>query len=341
MLLLVLLCVVWSPVSAAKDDKDGSFIPGEDKDNNLDGVSSTTPTSLRRRKLHQGKRLATFQGRRLAGCESGRVSSSRGPPPPRTPEPPPRIPKDRRRRRLRDRISLIDGFQEGDEADVVVRSGSSIHDSKNGRGGNGRGGRGGDDDDDSGGDGSSSGGGGGGSGNEEGTEQEQPEQGGTEEGGAEEETNEEGTDEEEVDTEEGIDCEDEPNGPESGGVIEDTPKTYIIRYRDDMSDQAMISIANTVEFEVESSGGQIEQVYTEVLNGMAATLTKDSVEELLKNPGVESVVEDTIVFIDDATWGIDRIDQATGRNNAYRWQGNTNAGDGVNVCVSELNVLLG
>jgi hypothetical protein len=108
-----------------------------------------------------------------------------------------------------------------------------------------------------------------------------------------------------------------------------------------MSDQAMISIANTVEFEVESSGGQIEQVYTEVLNGMAATLTKDSVEELLKNPGVESVVEDTIVFIDDATWGIDRIDQATGRNNAYRWQGNTNAGDGVNVCVSELNVLLG
>ncbi|KAL3899421.1 MAG: hypothetical protein SGARI_006463 [Bacillariaceae sp.] len=216
---------------------------------------------------------------------------------------------------------LIDGFVEGDEANVTPnsvvtttgRTGASIHDTKAGRGGADRGRRGGDDDD--GGSGSSS------------SEEEEEEDAGTD-----------------------PDCEDDsenpdsvpppppPENPGSGGgdgTEDDGPKTYIITYKEDMNNQATIDTANTVEFAVESTGGQIEQVYTEVLNGMAATLTKDAAMQLMNEPGVEAVVEDTINYIDAIPWGTDRIDQWTGRNSNYRYQWNKNAGSGVNVCVSE------
>lgn len=349
--LLLALLLMATQIAAATDNdraKDNPFLSAEygeviaeDRQNivnnhrdNDDGSSAAKPQSLRRRQLQKKRKLATFPGRKLAtGCEGGRTSttnndkntSPRGPPPSRLPDPPERPVKNgRRHRRLRDRTSLIDGVVEGDEADVTTpsdnsqasfgRTGVSIHDSKAGRGGADRGSRGGDDDD----------------------------------GGSSKEDEEETVEEEEEPTEEEVveadpDCEDDVENPDFGDGIQDNgQKTYIITYKENMDNEAMIDTAATVEFTVESNGGQIEQVYTEVLNGVAATLTKEAAIELSQNPGVESVEEDSIAYIDQgpATWGIDRIDQQNGRNNNYRWLGNTNAGNGVNVCVRETSILL-
>ncbi|PRY50490.1 subtilisin family serine protease [Geodermatophilus tzadiensis] len=60
-------------------------------------------------------------------------------------------------------------------------------------------------------------------------------------------------------------------------------------------------------------GGSIDHVYTAALRGYAVTLSEAAASRLAAQPGVVAVERDQVVRVDatqdDATWGLDRIDQ--------------------------------
>jgi subtilisin family serine protease len=72
-----------------------------------------------------------------------------------------------------------------------------------------------------------------------------------------------------------------------------------------------------------------EHVYEEVLNGFAASLTPGQLATLRADKRIQSIEEDqkavSIATQTNPTWGLDRIDQRSGRNNAYTYNG-TGAG---------------
>jgi subtilisin family serine protease len=88
-----------------------------------------------------------------------------------------------------------------------------------------------------------------------------------------------------------------------------------------------------------ASGGRVRHVYAEVLDGFAAELPAAAVEALRRNPRVTAVVPDTPVSIDttqpDPTWGLDRVDQRSGRNGTYDYD---TTGAGVTVYVVDSGI---
>ena len=62
-----------------------------------------------------------------------------------------------------------------------------------------------------------------------------------------------------------------------------------------------------------SRGGDVEHVYTHVLQGYSAKLDKQALAAVKADPNVDYVEQDRVVGLDTtqtgATWGLDRIDQ--------------------------------
>jgi hypothetical protein len=96
----------------------------------------------------------------------------------------------------------------------------------------------------------------------------------------------------------------DPGGPAVAGPSFDLENSWIVVLADGVDPRAVVS----------ESGAQVRFVYRTVLNGFAAELTPAQVAELRADPAVAYVERDgaarlmTTQF--NATWGIDRIDQA-------------------------------
>jgi len=86
------------------------------------------------------------------------------------------------------------------------------------------------------------------------------------------------------------------------------PGNYIVVFKDSVADPAAES-----DRKVRALGGLRRHAYTRVLKGFAASLPDSAVERLRGDPDVASIEQDQEVSIDDvedqATWGLDRIDQ--------------------------------
>ncbi|MFC5193160.1 S8 family peptidase [Algoriphagus aquatilis] len=87
---------------------------------------------------------------------------------------------------------------------------------------------------------------------------------------------------------------------------------------------------------------QIGQVYGHVVTGFAATLTPAQVEALRKDDKVDHIEEDGLVYANaevtqsPATWGLDRVDQATRPlSNSYSY---THTGQGVKVFILDTGI---
>jgi hypothetical protein len=316
---------------AVGQNVDGPFLGAQDTDlsakelegNKPQSSSNAEATATTGQDMPKARALSTFKVRRDDGerprsdCQSGRVSNvedyNKYVPKPEE-LPPRRNPpqQDQGRRRLRDRSSIISGFAAGDEAalrsdkniavDLRGKKGSWINGDEN------ESGRGGGDD----GNGDSNG-------------------------------------EDDIADTDGIDCiEEETNTADSGSdaafVAEqlEKAKTYIIVYKTGLDDLAMITTDSSVQSVVQSAGGEVKYEYSVVINGIAATLTQDAIFELQKNPGVESITEDKMFYIDTASWGTDRIDESSlPMDNFYKWEADTQAGAGINVFVRQTDTIVG
>lgn len=94
-------------------------------------------------------------------------------------------------------------------------------------------------------------------------------------------------------------------------VSQPTPGRYIVVFKSSVSDPA--TQADQV---VRALGGQLHHVYTHALQGFAATLPEAALPGLRNNPLVDYLEVDQTVALqqtspeNNATWGLDRIDQA-------------------------------
>lgn len=77
-----------------------------------------------------------------------------------------------------------------------------------------------------------------------------------------------------------------------------------------LNDEDGFTALNTVIGQALSSDGtELKHTYEAALNGFAAVLSRDTVEELRQNPAVAYIEADRYVSIDAASWGLDRMDQ--------------------------------
>lgn len=95
------------------------------------------------------------------------------------------------------------------------------------------------------------------------------------------------------------------------GASRPIPGRYIVTFRPDVAD-ARAAAASAMQ----GTGGQLHHTYTKAIKGFAATLPDAAAEALRHNPHVASVEQDQTVSLqqlaspeNQATWGIDRIDQ--------------------------------
>lgn len=87
------------------------------------------------------------------------------------------------------------------------------------------------------------------------------------------------------------------------------PGRYIVVFKDSVADPMGDS-----ERKVRSMGGRRHHAYTKVLKGFAASLSDEAVRKLREDPDIAYIEQDQTVHTTDvetqATWGLDRIDQA-------------------------------
>lgn len=89
------------------------------------------------------------------------------------------------------------------------------------------------------------------------------------------------------------------------------PGRYIVTYKDSVADPVAES-----DRKVRELGGRRHHAFTKVVKGFAATLSDEAVRRLREDPQVETIEQDQTVHAlvsgaeSQATWGLDRIDQA-------------------------------
>lgn len=92
------------------------------------------------------------------------------------------------------------------------------------------------------------------------------------------------------------------------------------------------------------AGGQLHHVYTAAIKGFAATLPDNALAALRNNPNVQAIEQDQTVSLaaelatqDQATWGLDRIDQADRPLDSqyHYWPG---AGSGITAFIIDTGI---
>jgi subtilisin family serine protease len=110
---------------------------------------------------------------------------------------------------------------------------------------------------------------------------------------------------------------------------------YIVVFKDSVRNPAAASAR-----QAKSSGSKVDFVYRSALKGYAARIPVNRVASVRSDPSVAYVVRDTRVHVDTtqsgATWGLDRIDQASRPlNGTYTY---TNTGAGVKAYIIDTGI---
>ncbi len=130
------------------------------------------------------------------------------------------------------------------------------------------------------------------------------------------------------------------------------PDHYIVVYKSNNLVRASAADGDTGSVmgadiaSVEAMGGTIEQTYTSALTGFSAVMSPEALKKLRQNPDIDYIEQDQVVSITDdievntiqnnATWGLDRIDQITGIDGKYTYYLN---GTGVHAYVIDTGIL--
>jgi subtilisin family serine protease len=121
------------------------------------------------------------------------------------------------------------------------------------------------------------------------------------------------------------------------------PNSYIVVLDQDPSGAAgdVVQAATDADLVILSTtSGRVTQVYAHAINGFAAEMTEADALALSRDPRVRFVEEDSIMEIvttqSNATWGIDRIDQAARPlSGTYTY---TSTGSGVNAYIIDTGI---
>ncbi len=94
--------------------------------------------------------------------------------------------------------------------------------------------------------------------------------------------------------------------PDEGRI----PNSYIVVFKEDVTD-----VAGETDKLAKQIGGKANYIYQHALKGFAIKVPEAAIRGLLNNPRIAYIEEDQVMRIsvtqDNATWGIDRIDQAS------------------------------
>jgi subtilisin family serine protease len=119
---------------------------------------------------------------------------------------------------------------------------------------------------------------------------------------------------------------------QQGGALRDR---YIVVFRDNVGD-----VDAEVERATRGFGAQVHYRYYSAIKGFAATLPSAALEGLRRNPNVSYIEADDEMSISTtqsgATWGLDRIDQASGLSGTYTY---FSTGAGVKAYIIDTGIL--
>ena len=115
------------------------------------------------------------------------------------------------------------------------------------------------------------------------------------------------------------------------------PGRYIVVFRSGVDNPAAVAAR-----ELQARGGQLHYTYTGAIKGFAATLPDAALEAIRNNPNVEFIEQDQTVGLNQAspqnqaTWGLDRIDQVDlPLDTQYTFSG---TGAGVNAFIIDTGI---
>ena len=115
------------------------------------------------------------------------------------------------------------------------------------------------------------------------------------------------------------------------------PGRYIVVFKDSVGDPAAAT-ANAMR----GVGGQVHHTYAQAIKGFAATIPDAALQGISNNPNVAYIERDRTVSLnqaspqDQATWGLDRIDQMDGpRDTQYHYN---YTGAGVNAFIIDTGI---
>jgi len=114
------------------------------------------------------------------------------------------------------------------------------------------------------------------------------------------------------------------------------PDRYIVVFRDGVTRGPALAAQL-----VRAGGGELHFTYEHALNGFAATLPAAALEGIRRNPNVAYVEQDAVVTVvatqNNATWGLDRVDQRNlPLNGTYTYD---NSGAGVRAYIIDTGIL--
>jgi aqualysin 1 len=115
------------------------------------------------------------------------------------------------------------------------------------------------------------------------------------------------------------------------------PGQYIVVFKDNVAENAAQNIVNEA---ITVHDARVEHVYSAALSGFSAQLSEEAVDALLNNPNVAYIEVDTWVSLtatqNNATWGLDRIDQRNRPlNGTYVYD---TTGSGVNAYIIDTGI---
>ncbi|MDC0709317.1 S8 family serine peptidase [Stigmatella sp. ncwal1] len=119
------------------------------------------------------------------------------------------------------------------------------------------------------------------------------------------------------------------------------PNRYIVVLKSDLKTVSLAADGEIARQMTVKTGGELLHTYSSAINGFAARMSETQARELLADPRVAYIEEDSFVEAvgtqTGATWGIDRIDQAAlPLNSTYNYN---NDGTGVHAYIVDTGVL--